>query len=154
MSKPGPIPGTSKHSRFTTLTCLFCALPVYRVHHIISLDVEGNTTTFLPSEEWVETDILKSGTGWIDVHADCLVCGAFCISTFNNMKGRYCSAIPKGRAIHLFHLAQRFFQNHWLISLCLDKRRCCRGPLSTLLRIAFWNYFVWNPFFSAVTGIK
>ena len=92
LSKPVPVPGTSKHSRFTLLTCLFCALSVYRVHHVISLDVEGNSTTFLPSEEWVEKEVLKSGLGWIDVHKDCLVCGLLCISTFNNMKERDCSS--------------------------------------------------------------
>lgn len=73
LSRPLPIPGTTRHSRFTALTCLFCALSVYRVHHTISLDIEGNETTLLPSEDWVEREILKSGTGWIDVHKDCLV---------------------------------------------------------------------------------
>lgn len=46
---------------------------MYRVHHAISLEVEGNETTLLPSEDWVEREVLKSGTGWIDVHKECLV---------------------------------------------------------------------------------
>ncbi|KAF8914307.1 hypothetical protein CPB84DRAFT_1669933 [Gymnopilus junonius] len=72
-SKGVPIPGTSKCSRFTALTCLLCNLAVYRVHHLISLDVVGNEPVLLPSEEWVEHEIMKSATGWIDVHKDCLV---------------------------------------------------------------------------------
>ncbi|KAF8204689.1 hypothetical protein BJ912DRAFT_840667 [Pholiota molesta] len=72
-SKAEPIPGTSRYSRFTVLTCLFCGLPVYRVHHTISLDVEGAESTLLPSEDWVENEIMKTATGWIDVHKDCLV---------------------------------------------------------------------------------
>ena len=80
--------GTTRHSRFTALTCLFCALNVYRVHHVISLDVEGNETTLLPSEDWVEREILKSGTGWIDVHKDCLVRNLSPSSTFNTMNER------------------------------------------------------------------
>lgn len=75
-SKAEPIPGTSRYSRFTVLTCLFCGLPVYRVHHTISLDVEGAESTLLPSEDWVEHEIMKTATGWIDVHKDCIVSGA------------------------------------------------------------------------------
>ncbi|CAA7258578.1 unnamed protein product [Cyclocybe aegerita] len=72
-SKGVPIPGTSRCSRFTAVTCLFCNLPVYRVYQIISLDVEGNESVLLPTEEWVEREVLKTATGWIDVHKDCLV---------------------------------------------------------------------------------
>ncbi|PPQ70704.1 hypothetical protein CVT26_014628 [Gymnopilus dilepis] len=72
-SKGVPIPGTTKCSRFTALTCLFCNLAIYRVHHIISLDVEGTEMVLLPSEEWVEHEIMKSANGWIDIHKDSLV---------------------------------------------------------------------------------
>ncbi|KAF8954286.1 hypothetical protein BDZ97DRAFT_1677233 [Flammula alnicola] len=68
-----PIPGTSKYSRFTALTCLFCGLAVYRVHHVISLDVEGNGSTIFPPEDWVEHEIMMSTSGWIDVHKDSIV---------------------------------------------------------------------------------
>lgn len=72
-SKPEPIAGSSKQSRFLAVTCLFCNLAVYRVHQTISPDVVGNDSTLLPTEEWVEREILKTATGWIDVHKDCLV---------------------------------------------------------------------------------
>ncbi|KAF8969372.1 hypothetical protein BDZ97DRAFT_1902497 [Flammula alnicola] len=71
--KGEPIPGTSKYSRFTALTCLFCGLAVYRVRHVISLDVEGNESTLFPTEDWVEHEIMKSASGWIDVHKDSIV---------------------------------------------------------------------------------
>ncbi|KJA29749.1 hypothetical protein HYPSUDRAFT_60602 [Hypholoma sublateritium FD-334 SS-4] len=68
--KSEPIPGTSKYFRFTLLTCLFCSLPVYRVYNVISQEVEGAEATLIPSEDWVENDIMKSSTGWIGVHKD------------------------------------------------------------------------------------
>ncbi|KAH9482352.1 hypothetical protein JR316_0004450 [Psilocybe cubensis] len=72
-SKPMPVSGTTKCSRFTTLACLLCNLHVYRVYQIISPDVEGNDSTLLPTEDWVEHEIMKSATGWIEVHKDTLI---------------------------------------------------------------------------------
>ncbi|KAF9567403.1 hypothetical protein CPC08DRAFT_758361 [Agrocybe pediades] len=72
-SKPEPMHDGSKYSRFTSVTCLFCDLAIYRVHQIISLGIEGNEGILLPTEEWVERDIMKSPTGWIEVHHDSLV---------------------------------------------------------------------------------
>ncbi|KAF9534113.1 hypothetical protein CPB83DRAFT_831272 [Crepidotus variabilis] len=72
-SRPEPIPGSSKYSRFTAVTCLLCNIPIYRVYHAIALEVEGNAPSLLPSEEWVEREILKSLTGWVDVHTSALV---------------------------------------------------------------------------------
>ena len=68
-----PIPGTSRHSRFIVLTCLLCRLPAYRVFQTISLDIQGNESILLPTDDWVERDILKSSTGWIQVHKDGIV---------------------------------------------------------------------------------
>ncbi|KAJ3516185.1 hypothetical protein NLJ89_g1279 [Agrocybe chaxingu] len=72
-SKGVPIPGTSLCSRFTAVTCPFCNLPVYRVYQTTALDVQGKKWVLLPTEEWVEREVLKTATGWIDVHKDCLV---------------------------------------------------------------------------------
>ena len=81
-----PIPGTSRCSRFVALTCLFCELPMYRVHQNISLDVDGTETTLLPSDEWVEHEILKSATGWIDIHKDSIVSVSLVFSSFNSAR--------------------------------------------------------------------
>ncbi|KAJ7693831.1 hypothetical protein B0H17DRAFT_1058404 [Mycena rosella] len=65
---------TSRHrrARYTSLTCLVCQVLVYRVHQIVSLDADGRDGPLIPSEDWVEQDILKSPSGWIEVHKQCL----------------------------------------------------------------------------------
>ena len=81
-----PIPGTSRHSRFIVLTCLLCRLSAYRVFQTISLDIQGNESILLPTDDWVERDILKSSTGWIQVHKDGLVSIApYSYKYFNTM---------------------------------------------------------------------
>ncbi|PPR02642.1 hypothetical protein CVT24_002125 [Panaeolus cyanescens] len=62
------ISGTSRCSRFTALTCLFCDLSIYRVHQVISTEVDLKDSVLFPTEEWVEHDVMKSPNGWIDVH--------------------------------------------------------------------------------------
>ncbi|KAF9478408.1 hypothetical protein BDN70DRAFT_895750 [Pholiota conissans] len=96
-SKGEPIPGTSRYSRFSVLTCLFCGLPVYRVHHTFSPDVEGAEATLLPSEEWVEHEIMKTATGWIDVHKDCIVGDAIPqIQASSHFAPVFSLALPQG----------------------------------------------------------
>lgn len=72
------IKGTSRCSRYTSLTCLICEVLVYRVHQIISLDVEGRDGPLLPTEEWVEHELMKSSTGWVEVHKQSLVSEKIC----------------------------------------------------------------------------
>ncbi|KAG5648785.1 hypothetical protein DXG03_000134 [Asterophora parasitica] len=67
-----PIAGSSRFSRYTTITCLLCQLVVYRVQQTYSTDVEGKDGPLLPTEDWVERDVLMSLSGWIEVHKDCL----------------------------------------------------------------------------------
>ncbi|GLB34123.1 hypothetical protein LshimejAT787_0110070 [Lyophyllum shimeji] len=67
-----PIAGTTRFSRYMTITCLLCDLLVYRVYQTYSADVEGKDGPVLPTEDWVERDILKSLSGWIEVQKDCL----------------------------------------------------------------------------------
>ncbi|KAG5639699.1 hypothetical protein H0H81_005882 [Sphagnurus paluster] len=67
-----PIAGTSRFSRYTTITCLLCDLVVYRVYQTYSADIEGKDGPLLPTEDWVERDVMKSLSGWIEVHKDCL----------------------------------------------------------------------------------
>ncbi|KAG6845443.1 hypothetical protein H0H87_009351 [Tephrocybe sp. NHM501043] len=68
-----PIAGTPRFSRYITLTCLLCQLVVYRVYQMYTPEIEGRDGPLLPTEDWVERDILKSLNGWIEVHKDCLV---------------------------------------------------------------------------------
>ncbi|KAJ7126475.1 hypothetical protein C8R43DRAFT_1240605 [Mycena crocata] len=65
---------TSRHrrARYTSLTCLVCQVLVYRVHQIVSLDADARDGPLMPTEDWVEQDILKSSSGWIEVHNQCL----------------------------------------------------------------------------------
>ncbi len=67
------IPDTTRCSRFTTLTCLICDLAVYRVHQLISAEVEAKDLPLLPSDDWAEQEIMKSPNGSIEIHKDCLV---------------------------------------------------------------------------------
>ncbi|KAG6841831.1 hypothetical protein C0991_006238 [Blastosporella zonata] len=67
-----PVPGTPRFSRYTTVTCLLCQLVVYRVSQSYAPEIEGRDGPLLPTEDWVERDILKSLNGWIEVHKDCL----------------------------------------------------------------------------------
>ncbi|KAJ3573691.1 hypothetical protein NP233_g2269 [Leucocoprinus birnbaumii] len=71
-SRGESIPGTARWSRFTTLTCLVCDLAVYRVHQVISSEVEAKDLPLLPSDDWAEQEIMKSPNGWIEVSKDCL----------------------------------------------------------------------------------
>ncbi|RDB20100.1 hypothetical protein Hypma_012852 [Hypsizygus marmoreus] len=71
-TKGTPIAGTSRCSRYTTITCLLCDLLVYRVYQTYPADVEGRDGPLLPTEDWVERDIMQSLTGWIEVNTECL----------------------------------------------------------------------------------
>ncbi|KAF8345575.1 hypothetical protein F5887DRAFT_965708 [Amanita rubescens] len=68
-----PIDGTSRCARYTTLTCLVCEALVYRVYQVVPIDIQGKEGPLLPTEDWVEDEIMKSSTGWIQVGNQCLV---------------------------------------------------------------------------------
>lgn len=100
------IPGTSRYSRFTILTCLLCRLPVYRVFQTISLEVQGKESILFPTEDWVEHDILKSATGWIQVHKDSIVSIHLILQEFNSMNSSDCSFFwlqPRGEVVPFVH---------------------------------------------------
>ncbi|KAK2465944.1 hypothetical protein APHAL10511_001585 [Amanita phalloides] len=67
-----PIEGTSRCGRYTTLTCLICDHLVYRVHQVVPIDILGREGPVLPTEDWVENEIMKSSNGWIEVGSRCL----------------------------------------------------------------------------------
>ncbi|KAF8634801.1 hypothetical protein AX15_000713, partial [Amanita polypyramis BW_CC] len=66
------VEGTSRCARYTTLTCLICEVLVYRVYQVVPVVIEGKEGPLLPTEEWVENEIMKSSSGWIEVSSQCL----------------------------------------------------------------------------------
>ncbi|KAJ7246570.1 hypothetical protein B0H12DRAFT_758353 [Mycena haematopus] len=68
----GELASRNRRARYTSLTCLICQVLVYRVYQIVSLDADGRDGPLMPTEDWVEQDILKSPSGWIEVHSQCL----------------------------------------------------------------------------------
>ncbi|KAJ7044816.1 hypothetical protein C8F04DRAFT_1389100 [Mycena alexandri] len=68
----GEMASRNRRARYTSLTCLICQVLVYRVHQIVSLDADGRDGPLMPTEDWVEQEILKSPSGWIEVHTQCL----------------------------------------------------------------------------------
>jgi hypothetical protein len=56
-----------------SLTCLICRLSVYRVLQLIPPDLDATEGPVLPTEEWVEHQVLQSGSGWIELAKQCLV---------------------------------------------------------------------------------
>ncbi|KAJ6616205.1 hypothetical protein B0H10DRAFT_1405106 [Mycena sp. CBHHK59/15] len=68
----GELTSRNHRARYTSLTCLLCRILVYRVHQIVSLDADARDGPLMPTEDWVEQDILKSPSGWIEVHKQCL----------------------------------------------------------------------------------
>ncbi|PFH49246.1 hypothetical protein AMATHDRAFT_5063 [Amanita thiersii Skay4041] len=67
-----PIEGTSRCRRYTTLTCLICDVLAYRVFQVVPIDVDGKEGPLLPTDDWVEKEVMKSSTGWIEVSNQCL----------------------------------------------------------------------------------
>ncbi|KAJ7771124.1 hypothetical protein DFH07DRAFT_879688 [Mycena maculata] len=68
----GELASGHRRARYTSLTCLLCQVLVYRVHQIVSIDSDTRDGPLMPTEDWVEQDLLKSPSGWIEVHKDCL----------------------------------------------------------------------------------
>ncbi|KIP07675.1 hypothetical protein PHLGIDRAFT_127453 [Phlebiopsis gigantea 11061_1 CR5-6] len=58
--------------RIVSLTCLICQTLVYRISQVSLPDVESGEGPVLPTDDWVEKEILKSTDGWIEVSADAL----------------------------------------------------------------------------------
>jgi hypothetical protein len=66
-------PQSDSLHRHTSLTCLVCRLSVYRVLQFIPLDMDATEGLVSPTEEWVEHQVLQSGSGWIELAKKCLV---------------------------------------------------------------------------------
>lgn len=59
--------------RVVSLTCLVCESLVYRISQAILPDVESGEGLVLPTDEWVENEVLKSADGWIEVSQEAMV---------------------------------------------------------------------------------
>lgn len=68
-----PLSGSGYLRWHTSLTCLICRLSVYRVLQSIPPDLDVTEGPVLPTEEWVEHEVLQSGSGWIELAKQCLV---------------------------------------------------------------------------------
>lgn len=58
--------------RHTSLTCLVCRTSVYRVLQLVPPDLDSGEGLVLPTEVWVEQEVLRSGSGWIELAKQCL----------------------------------------------------------------------------------
>lgn len=73
-SKASPDPkDASRYIQYMSVTCMSCQCPVYRVLQSTSPNSECKEGPILPSEEWVEKEVLKTSSGRLEVHNDCLV---------------------------------------------------------------------------------
>lgn len=43
------------------------------MHQIVSPEVDSAEGPVLPTDDWAEQEVLKSTSGWVEVHKDCLV---------------------------------------------------------------------------------
>ena len=59
--------------RFVSLKCLVCRVNVYRVEQVDPLDMNAPEGPVLPSDDWVEVEVLKSSSGWIELAKQCTV---------------------------------------------------------------------------------
>lgn len=93
-----------------------CQFEVYRVVQSTSPDLEGKEGPILPTEDWVEKEVLKTLTGRVEVHKDCLVSTIF---------------IPPSRDLNLYKRPERLSHKQ---SLSRHIRRlsesCCLQPLN------------------------
>ena len=65
----------SNSIRYMSLICLNCQSLVYRVSRFSTLNGEERPKPgpVIPTDEWVEKDVLKTSTGTVEVHKGCLV---------------------------------------------------------------------------------
>ncbi|KZT62103.1 hypothetical protein CALCODRAFT_277536 [Calocera cornea HHB12733] len=56
----------------TVLTCLACRTPVYRTFQKLSWPLDSGVIEgpVVPSDDWIETEVLKSADGWIEVNTN------------------------------------------------------------------------------------
>lgn len=59
--------------RTVSLTCLVCKTLVYRITQAVVPGTESGEGMVLPTEDWVENEVLRSASGWIEVSKDILV---------------------------------------------------------------------------------
>ncbi|KAL0580512.1 hypothetical protein V5O48_001499 [Marasmius crinis-equi] len=63
------VPDPTKTARYTSLTCLCCETLVYRIHQVVSVDDHHNLKEGpIITKGWTETEVLRSSSGWVEVH--------------------------------------------------------------------------------------
>lgn len=64
---------------------MICQTLVYQVSQVVPSNVDGGEGPVLPTEEWAESEILKSSQGWIRVSKNCLVRLGFLFEPFSGV---------------------------------------------------------------------
>ncbi|KAI0082449.1 hypothetical protein K474DRAFT_1731626 [Panus rudis PR-1116 ss-1] len=59
-------------TRYMSLTCLICQTLVYRVLQVITPDLDSGEGPVPPTEDFAESELLKSSSGWIELYKDCI----------------------------------------------------------------------------------
>lgn len=80
-----------------SLSCLVCEILVYRVYQTIPVDLEGKEGPILPTDKWVEAETMKSPSGWIEIHKDCLVSMFLAFVSFIHL----CSLRTRCRSVNI-----------------------------------------------------
>ncbi len=98
---------TAELTRYTTITCLVCGLPTYRVLQRITPDLSAEEGPVLPTDDWVEKELCKSSTGWIEVYPGCLVSHSFASFLARRMMWSASSSAGHGGCLVRSYVCQR-----------------------------------------------
>lgn len=100
-----PDPSSSgAHTQLTSVACLVCNTVAYRVKADLTHDTDAKEGPVLPTEDWAEHDMLKSRSGWVEVHnapAGCIVSLAFELFQSSAKRGQspYWPVLPLGDVV-------------------------------------------------------
>jgi hypothetical protein len=149
MSKSFPdLKDASRSIRYVSLICMLCQFPAYRVLQSIYPDSEGKEGPILPTDEWVEKEVLKTRLGRLEVNKDCLVrrrrdVASRALTNIISRPWRRLSkqnlTLPFRRLSELFYLvnlhchprSHRSFHQHWIHHQRLVKASFIYLPFSS-----------------------
>ncbi|KAF8266843.1 hypothetical protein EI94DRAFT_123840 [Lactarius quietus] len=87
--------------RHTSLICLICRTSIYRVLQLVPPDLDAGEGLVLPTEEWVEQEVLRSESGWIELAKQCLVDESMAqLRASDAYSPVFCVALP-ARLVHV-----------------------------------------------------
>lgn len=74
-----------RYLQYTTVSCLVCDTETYRILSEVTRDSESKEGPILPTDEWVESEVLHSKSGWIEV---CVARSGCIVSLWPNCPSR------------------------------------------------------------------